>query len=182
MKRIVSVLLLSTALFLGGCKTETKQESRETVQEMQHDSNVKAEDFDFSDRGPGFFTINIEDFTSANTNFRSTVWTGEQMQMTLMSIPVGGEIGEEIHTTVEQFIRVEEGEGEIYIGETQESMKAVQKIKEDEIVFIPLNVWHNIKNTGDKPLKLYSIYAPGEHARGTIHVTMEEGQAHDHDH
>lgn len=102
------------------------------------------------------------------------------MQLTLMSIPVGGDIGEEIHTDIEQFIRIEEGKGEVFIGETQETMKSVKKVGGDDIVIIPKGVWHNIKNIGDKPMKLYSIYAPIEHPKGTIHVTMEEGQEHDH--
>lgn len=182
MKRIITILLLSSALLFGSCTTEKQEEQNETAKVAQEESTRKAEDFDFTDKGPGFFSIDLEEYTKANTNFRTTIWTGEQMQMTLMSIPVGGEIGEEIHTTIEQFIRIEEGEGEVYIGETQETMKAVQKISDDEIVFIPLGVWHNIKNIGDKPMKLYSIYAPTEHAKGTIHVTMEEGHAHDHDH
>jgi len=87
------------------------------------------------------------------------------MQLTLMSIPVGGDISEEIHTDIEQFIRIEEGKGEVFIGETQETMKSVKKVGGDDIVIIPKGVWHNIKNIGDKPMKLYSIYAPIEHQR-----------------
>ncbi|OFO53537.1 cupin [Porphyromonas sp. HMSC077F02] len=134
----------------------------------------------FTDYGPEFLSLDIEEYTEENTNFRTTLWTGEQMQLTLMSIPVGGDIGEEIHTDIEQFIRIEEGKGEVFIGETQETMKSVTKVGGDDIVIIPKGVWHNIKNIGDKPMKLYSIYAPVEHPMGTIHATMEEGQAHDH--
>lgn len=180
-RRVIAALLIASALIAGGCgSTQNKETKRETPTPQQE---LKASsEFDFSDKGGEFFTVDIEEFTNANENFRVAVWTGEQMQMTLMSIPVGGDIGEEVHTTIEQFIRIEKGMGEVYIGETQETMKPVAKISDDEIVFIPVGTWHNIKNIGDKPMKLYSIYAPAEHARGTVHVTMEEGHAHDHDH
>lgn len=173
---------------MTSCTEKQQQEATEEIQELKaelrsdDDEPIDASLFDYSDHGDGFFTVNIEDYTRGNTNFRTTVWTGQNMQMTLMEIPVGGDIGAEIHTTVEQFIRIEEGEGEVFLGDTEEEMVSVAKISDDEIIFVPLNKWHNIKNIGDKPIKLYSIYAAPEHAKGTVHVTMEEGHAADHDH
>ncbi|MDO5017631.1 MAG: cupin domain-containing protein [Porphyromonas sp.] len=195
-KSILSIVLLAGALMFGSCTTEQRnaaqaeaqeeiQELKEEIEELrsalgQKEKNIENMDLDFTDHGPDFFSVDIEDYTDANTNFRTTLWTGHQMQLTLMSIPVGGDIGEEIHGEIEQFIRIESGEGEVFIGETQETMKSVKRVGDDDIVFIPRGVWHNIKNIGDEPIKLYSIYAPTEHPKGTIHVTMEEGQEHDH--
>jgi mannose-6-phosphate isomerase-like protein (cupin superfamily) len=102
--------------------------------------------------------------------------------MTLMVLQPGEDIGLELHTQTDQFIRVEAGEGVVYMGDTEENLDFEQPIKEDFAVFIPANKWHNLKNTGDEPLKLYSIYAPVEHEHGTIHKTREEGLQHDHDH
>ncbi|MDO5035627.1 MAG: cupin domain-containing protein [Porphyromonas sp.] len=198
-KRVLSILFIATAVIFGSCTVEqqeaAKKEAQEEIQELKEEvaelrnklglkeaEMLDPESFDFTDHGPDFLTLDIEEYTEANTNFRTTLWTGHQMQLTLMSIPVGGDIGEEIHNTVEQFIRIESGEGEVFMGETQETMKSVAKVGGDEIVLVPQGVWHNIKNIGDEPLKLYSIYAPAEHPKGTVHVTMEEGHAEDHDH
>lgn len=196
-KRFLSLLFLATAMAFGGCTEEkqdaAKAEAQEEIQELREEINelrgalgkrekdIERSDINFTDFGPEFLSLNIEEYTEKNTNFRTTLWTGEQMQLTLMSIPVGGAIGEEIHTDMERFIRIEEGKGEAFIGETQETMKSVKKVGGDDIVIIPKGVWHDIKNIGDKPMKLYSIYAPVEHPKGTIYVTMEEGQEHDHD-
>lgn len=195
-KKFLSLLFVTTAIVFGSCteekRDEAKAEAQEEIQELREEVNelrsalgkrekvAKRSDINFTDSGPEFLSLDIEEYTEKNTNFRTTLWTGEQMQLTLMCIPVGGDIGEEIHTDIEQFIRIEEGKGEVFIGETQETMKSVKKVGGDDIVIIPKGVWHNIKNIGEKPMKLYSIYAPVEHPKGTIHVTMEEGQAHDH--
>lgn len=185
MKKVILIAAVVGALLMTSCTESQQQEAREEMQELKaelKDDVVDASQFDYSDHGEQFFTVNIEDYTKGNTNFRTTVWTGKNMQMTLMEIPVGGEIGAEIHTSVEQFIRIEEGDGEVFLGDTEEGMVSVAKVSDDDVLFVPLGKWHNIKNIGDKPIKLYSIYAAPEHAKGTVHVTMEEGHASDHDH
>lgn len=185
MKKVVLMIAVAGALLLASCSEKQQQEARGEMQELKaglKSQEVDASQFDYSDHGEGFFTVDIEGYTKGNTNFRTTVWTGKNMQMTLMEIPVGGEIGAEVHSTVEQFIRIEEGKGEVFLGDTEESMVSVAKVGDDDIVFVPLNKWHNIKNIGDEPIKLYSIYAGPEHAKGTVHKTMEEGHAADHDH
>ena len=127
--------------------------------------------------------LDIEAYTLANDNFRLALWSGSNFQLTLMSIPVGGEIGLELHADIDQFLRIEEGEGRVLMGDAKDSLHFVQDVKEDFAVFIPAGKWHNLVNTGDKPVKLYSIYAPVEHPYGTVHKTQAEAmeaEAHHH--
>lgn len=189
MKKSMTIMSLVCAGFLMCACTE--QQSREAKEEFNEEVTDLKEDLglvqerkdvdrsllDFQDHGGEPYSVDIEAYTEANTNFRTTVWTGSSLQLTLMSIPVGGDIGAEVHNEVEQFIRIEDGKGEVYFGDTQEAMQLFKIVEADDIVIVPKGKWHNIKNIDDEPLKLYSIYAPAEHAKGTVHVTMSEGQA-----
>ncbi len=123
----------------------------------------------FMDYGPNPFVVNIEEVTEQNEFFRTTLWTGSHMQLTLMSIPVGEEIGLELHPEVDQFIRIEEGEGLVKMGDRKDRLDFISKVYDDFAIIIPAGKWHNLINTGYKPLKLYSIYAPPQHPFGTIH-------------
>ena len=123
------------------------------------------------DSGPEPFVINIEDATEENTMFRTTLWTGEHLQLTLMSLEAGEDIGLEIHEDHDQFIRVESGQGLVQMGDAKDNLDFQERLKDDYIVIIPAGKWHNLTNTGNMPLKLYSIYAPVEHAKGTVHET-----------
>lgn len=135
-------------------------------------ANVK-----FQDYGPNPFVIDIEDATEENTMFRTTLWTGEHMQLTLMSIEAGEDIGLEHHKDHDQFIRIEDGQGLVQMGDSADNLDFQRRIKGDYIVIIPANKWHNIINTGNRPLKLYSIYAPPEHPKGTVHATKAIAEA-----
>jgi mannose-6-phosphate isomerase-like protein (cupin superfamily) len=97
------------------------------------------------------------------------LWTGHYLQLTLMSIPAGGEIGLEIHQGLDQFLRIEDGDGFVKMGHSKECLNYQRNVHAGYAVFIPAGTWHNVVNTGYKPLKLYSIYAPPQHAHGTIH-------------
>ena len=134
------------------------------------------------DYGKDPLVINIDDYTIENKTFRTTLWTGDHLQLTVMSIPVGGEVGLEIHSDIEQFLRIEEGEAEVFMGDEKDNLNYIRKASADDAIFVPTGKWHNIKNTGDKPLKLYSIYAKPEHKHGTIHQTKAESDADHHDH
>jgi len=129
------------------------------------------------DYGPNPFVINIVEATKQNENYRTTLWTGAHLQLTLMSIPVGGEIGLERHPNLDQFIRIEEGEGLVKMGNKENSLDFQEKVQDDFIFIIPAGTWHNLVNTGDKPIKLYSIYAPPQHPFGTVHKTKAESDA-----
>jgi mannose-6-phosphate isomerase-like protein (cupin superfamily) len=113
------------------------------------------------------FIDDIEKRTEHNTDFRHVLYTGKHMQLVLMSIEPGDEIGEETHEDVDQFFRIEAGKGEVWID------GRVTKIESDMAILVPAGARHNIRNTGHKPLRLYTLYAPPEHAEGTVHRTRE---------
>lgn len=136
----------------------------------------------FKDYGPEPLVINIEEATEQNNNFRTAIWTGNHLQLTLMSIDVGDDIGLEIHPDVDQFIRIEEGQGIVRMGDSKDNLYYQQRVSDDYAIIIPAGTWHNIINTGYKPLKLYSIYAPPQHPWGTVHETKEAAEADEKNH
>ncbi len=137
---------------------------------------------ELKDYGPNPFVVNIEEATKQNTTFRTALWTGEYLQLTLMSIKVGEDIGLEIHTNLDQFIRIEEGQGLVKMGDRKDKLDFQEKVYDDFAFIIPAGKWHNLINTGHKPLKLYSIYAPPQHPRGTIHETKAIAEAAEENH
>lgn len=134
---------------------------------------------EIEDIGANPAIVNIDNLTKANPNYRTTLWTGPHLQVTLMSIPVGGDIGLEIHKNVDQFIRIEHGCANVMIGECKDTLTC-QHANNNYAVIIPAGTWHNIKNVGNTPLKLYSIYAPPQHPFGTIHKTKEIAEHEEH--
>ena len=129
------------------------------------------------DHGPHPFAADIEEATVQNSNFRTTLWTGKHLQVTLMSIPVGGEIGLEAHPHLDQFLRLEEGRGRVQMGDSRDQLIFDQEVEDDWVVLVPAGTWHNLTNIGDEPIKLYSIYAPPQHPPGTVHATKAEADA-----
>jgi mannose-6-phosphate isomerase-like protein (cupin superfamily) len=117
------------------------------------------------------FVADIEELTEKNDDFRRVLYTGKNLQLVLMSIEPGGEIGEEVHDDGDQFFRVEEGKGEVVIDGHR------SKIESDHAIIVPAGARHNVMNTGDKPLRLYTIYAPPEHRDGTVHGTKADADA-----
>ena len=111
-----------------------------------------------------------------NRNFRTALWTGHHLQLTLMSIPVGGDIGTEMHPDVDQFIRVERGYAKVYIRNSQSSCIEEHAVDENYAIIIPAGTWHNIVNIGKCPLKVYSLYAPPKHPFGTVHQTKKDAE------
>jgi len=138
--------------------------------------NANMSRFAKTDYGPEPFTANIEKVAEKNTFYRSAFWTGDCLQMTLMCIPVGGDIGVEMHSDTDQFIRVEQGQGMVIMGTSKEHMSYRCRLLKGDGVFIPKCTWHNIINTGKCPLKLSSIYAPPHHPKGTIHQTKKDSE------
>lgn len=125
------------------------------------------------DHGPKPFVVNINEATIHNNNYRTTLWTGKHLQLTVMSILPNEDIGLEAHHDHDQFLRVEAGQGLVRMGDTKENLYFNQPIYDDSAIFVPAGTWHNVINTGNVALKIYSIYAPPEHAPGTIHPTKE---------
>lgn len=129
------------------------------------------------DFGPKPYVANIEEMTLANENYRTAIWTGENIQMTLMNILPGEDIGLEIHPDHDQFLRVEAGTGVAEMGDAEDNLTFSQDVADGSGIFIPKGTWHNVRNTGDEPLKIYSIYGPAHHAHGTVHKTYAEAMA-----
>ncbi len=119
---------------------------------------------------------NIEEETLANEYFRKVIFTGPKSQLVVMALKPGEEIGMEKHQGIDQFIRIEEGEAKVILGGEE------HEAKDDFAIVIPAGTYHNIINSSaDKPLKLYTVYSPPEHAPGTIHKTKAEADlAHGH--
>jgi Mannose-6-phosphate isomerase len=131
----------------------------------------------FKDNGPSPYVVNIESATKSNNNFRTALWTGNHLQLTLMAIKPGEDIGVEIHPNTDQFIRVEQGRGIVRMGSLKDSLTFEKEIFNGYAIFIPAGTWHDIINTGNIPLKLYSIYAPPNHPKGTVHKTKADAIA-----
>lgn len=117
------------------------------------------------------FLADIEELTEENSDFRRVLYTGKHLQLVLMAIQPGEAIGEETHDDRDQFFRIEEGKGEVWIN------GQCSKIKSDDAIVVPAGARHNIVNTGEKPLRLYTLYAPPEHRDGTVHVTKSDADA-----
>ena len=117
------------------------------------------------------FIADIEDRAELNNDFRRVLFTGPNLQLVVMSLQPGEEIGEEVHEHTDQFFRVEEGKGEIVMD------GRVNLIESDMAMLVPAGIRHNIRNTGRKALKLYTLYAPPEHEDGTVHRTKAEAAA-----
>lgn len=121
------------------------------------------------------FADDIEKLTENNENFRQVLYTGQNIQLVLMALQPGEDIGAETHDDRDQFFRFETGTGEVRIDDT------VHKVKADDGVIVPAGAKHNVINTGSEPLRLYTIYGPPEHLEGTVHKTKAEADAsHEH--
>ncbi|MBP1967656.1 cupin domain-containing protein [Paenibacillus aceris] len=142
--------------------------------DIRHDIQVGIE---LKDYGPEPFVVNINQAAKQNSTFRTALWSGNHLQVTLMSINVGEDIGLEIHPNVDQFLRIEQGQGIVQMGKRKDNLNFVRKVSDDSAIVVPAGTWHNITNTGNIPLKLYSIYAPPEHPHSTVHVTKADAMA-----
>lgn len=129
-----------------------------------------------TDHGPDPYVTNIARTAVQNPNFRTAVWTGCHLQMTVMSIPPCGEIGFEMHGDTDQLIRVERGTAIVKIGKCENHPEFQHNLREGDAVFVPAGTWHNVVNTGRNDLKVSSVYAPPNHRRGTVHRTKAEAE------
>lgn len=121
------------------------------------------------------FVDDIERLTEDNQDFRRVLYTGHNLQLVLMSLLPGEEIGEEVHDDRDQFFRVEAGEGELVID------GATHRVAADFAMIVPAGARHNVRNVGREPLKLYTLYGPPEHRRDVVHRTAKDASG-DHEH
>ena len=121
------------------------------------------------------FADDIEKLTLENDDFRRVLYTGKNIQLVLMTIQPGEDIGEEVHEDRDQFFRFEAGVGEVVID------GVANRVKADHGVIVPAGARHNVVNTGSEPLRLYTIYGPPEHLEGTVDKTRADADAsHEH--
>ncbi|OGB74507.1 cupin [candidate division Kazan bacterium RBG_13_50_9] len=118
----------------------------------------------------GYFD-NIEKATVGNANFRKVLYTGKHSQLVLMTLKPGEEIGAEVHPDIDQFFRFEEGSGQLVVDDN------VYEVKADDVGIVPAGAQHNVINTSEVDLKLYTIYSPPEHKDATIHITKSEAES-----
>jgi len=129
------------------------------------------------DIGPLPQLFDIESATRENGNYRSVAWSGRYLQVTLMSIPVDGDIGLEMHTETDQFIRLDAGRGLVQMGSSKDQLTVHGEVSNGWCVLVPAGTWHNIINTGTEPMQVYTIYAPAHHAPGRIQKTASDAAA-----
>ena len=125
---------------------------------------------------------NIEEATTSNTYFREVLFTGATMQLTVMSLKPGEEIGVEMHDHLDQFIRVESGRATLTMGPSKDEVAETHELEDDWAVIVPGGTWHNVVNIGDQELKVYSIYAPPQHPDRTVHKTKADADAAEAEH
>ena len=126
------------------------------------------------DIGPQPQSFDLEQETLENRNYRTVAWSGRYLQVTLMSIPVGGDIGLEAHPQTDQFLRLDAGRGRVQMGSSKTELTFEKEVSDGWCVLVPAGTWHNITNIGEEPMQVYAIYAPVHHKAGKIHKTIDD--------
>jgi mannose-6-phosphate isomerase-like protein (cupin superfamily) len=129
------------------------------------------------DIGPQPQSFDIERATKENTNYRSVAWSGRYLQVTLMSIPVGGDIGLEAHPETDQFLRLDAGSGRVQMGPAKDKLTFEKNVSNGWCVLVPAGTWHNITNIGATPMQVYAIYSPAHHTPGKVQATAAAAEA-----
>ena len=128
------------------------------------------------DIGPQPQSFDLETATIENTDYRAVAWSGKYLQLTLMSIPVGEDIGLEVHPETDQFLRLDAGRGRVQMGPAKDRLEFEQEVEDGWAIFVPAGTWHNVTNIGEEPMRLYAVYAPVHHAAGKVHVTAADAE------
>jgi mannose-6-phosphate isomerase-like protein (cupin superfamily) len=126
---------------------------------------------------PLIWVDNIQERTTKNRTFRTVLWTGAHSELTVMSIDPGSEIGLEVHSDVDQFLRIEGGQAQVKAGPARDDLSETYDVKDDWAFIVPAGTWHNVINTGTAPLQLYTVYSPANHTPGTVHATKADADA-----
>ena len=116
------------------------------------------------------FIDDIEELTEDNDDFRRVLYTGRHLQLVLMALQPGEDIGEEVHDDGDQFFRIEEGEGTVTIDGVEHA------VEDDDAIVVPAGARHNVVNTGSGPLKFYTVYGPPEHRDGTVYASKADAR------
>ncbi len=129
------------------------------------------------DVGPQPFSFDIESATKENSDYRSVAWSGRYLQVTLMSIPIGGDIGLEAHPETDQFLRLDAGRGRVQMGAAKDRLTFEKEVSNGWCVLVPAGTWHNITNIGTTPMQVYAIYAPAHHTPDKVQATEADAEA-----
>lgn len=129
------------------------------------------------DTGPQPQSFDLELATRENKHYRAVAWSGRFLQVTLMSIPVGSDIGLEMHPETDQFLRLDAGRGRVQIGPAKEQLTFEEEVSDGWCILIPAGSWHNVTNVGEVPMQVYAVYAPAHHKPGKIHGTASDAAA-----
>jgi mannose-6-phosphate isomerase-like protein (cupin superfamily) len=151
----------------------TASEIGNTYHHSEH-SGQKEHDMTIKDIGPKPQSFDLEQETVQNTNYRTVAWSGKYLQLTLMSIPEGKDVGLEMHPETDQFLRLDAGRGRVQMGPAQENLEFNQEVSDGWCIFVPAGTWHNVTNIGSEPMQLYAIYAPAHHKPGKVHRTAAD--------
>ena len=129
------------------------------------------------DIGPKPQSFDLAQATRDTRNYRTVAWSGRYLQVTLMSIPVGSDIGLEAHPETDQFLRLDAGRGRVQMGPAKDRLTFEKEVSDGWCVLVPAGTWHNIVNIGKEPMQVYAIYAPAHHKPGKIHKTAADDVA-----
>jgi mannose-6-phosphate isomerase-like protein (cupin superfamily) len=131
---------------------------------------------EIEDVGPAPQSFDLERATVENENYRTVAWSGKYLQLTLMSIPVGEDIGLEAHPATDQFLRLDAGRGRVQMGPAEDQLDFDREVGDGWAIFVPAGTWHNVTNIGDEPMRLYTVYAPVHHAAGRVQATAADAE------
>jgi mannose-6-phosphate isomerase-like protein (cupin superfamily) len=129
------------------------------------------------DIGPQPQSFDLEQATRDNRSYRTVAWSGRYLQVTLMSIPPGGDIGLELHPETDQFLRLDAGRGRVQMGPAKDRLTFEKEVSDGWCALIPAGTWHNVVNIGQEPMQVYAIYAPAHHKPGKIQKTAADAAA-----
>ena len=139
-----------------------------------NDHEQKEHDMTIKDIGPEPQSFNLEQQTVENPNYRTVAWSGRYLQLTLMSIPEGDDIGLEMHPETDQFLRLDAGRGRVQMGPARDNLEFDQEVSDGWCILVPAGTWHNVTNIGDEPMQVYAIYAPAHHKPGKVHASAAD--------
>jgi mannose-6-phosphate isomerase-like protein (cupin superfamily) len=171
-----SILPYLVVILICGCNGQASNEEESNDKQTKKTSSHGHE----QDMGKKPWTLDMEQVTIDNEDYRFVNWTGEHIQLVLMSLDPGEEITLEIHKSRDQFIRIEQGKAHVRMGKTKDKLDYNKTVDDDWAILIPAGYWHHIENTGNTALKLYTVYGPPEHDKATRHETLKEAKENHH--
>jgi len=174
----LAIMMTGIMFIISSCRSGTGESTEVKISGEMPVSSINYNE----DLGGEPWVLDIEEATLGNDNYRSATWTGKYLQLVFMTLKPGEVIDLEMHDGHDQFIRIEEGEARVLMGKTEDDLSFDKKVSDDWSILIPAGYWHKVENIGSTSLKLYTLYGPPEHQKGTMHKTYKEAVEAHHDH